>query len=95
MTFADLAKRKDVWQSGLEGWNVKDSEFLTGVRNEAVSKNTKGKLLRALQLRLQNRLPRDLVAAVNESENMEQLESWFDLSQTANSLAEFRTSAGI
>ncbi len=30
LTFAGLAKRKSMWQTGLEGWNVRDSTYIAG-----------------------------------------------------------------
>jgi hypothetical protein len=44
---------------------------------------------------LQNLLPADLVDTITEDDDPEQLDRWFDLSQTANTLAEFRANAGI
>jgi hypothetical protein len=99
LTFAELAKRKGVWQAGLEDWNVKESRFLAGWEKRGMDKGElkrqRKALLRALQLRLQNPLPTDLVSVVNASEDLDELERWFDLSQTANTLAEFRAQANV
>ncbi len=102
LTFAELAKRKGLWQAGLEGWNVKESKFLADWEKKGMEKGmekgmAKGELmakrkavLRFLQLRFQNPLSPDLVEAVNTCEDMNDLERWIDLSATTNSLAEFR-----
>ncbi len=92
LTFAELATRKGLWQAGLEGWNVKESKFLADWEKKGMAKGIeKGELmakrmavLRALQLRLQNPLPADLVNAVNASDDLNELERWFDLSQTVD-----------
>jgi hypothetical protein len=95
LTFAELAKRKGVWQAGLEGWNVQESKFLTDWATQAELKTLRKGLLRALQLRVQDPLPADLVERINRCKKMRDLERWFDLSLTANTLAEFRAGAGI
>jgi hypothetical protein len=99
LTFADLAKRKGVWQNGLEGWNVRESKFLAGWEKQGMNKGElkarRKDVLRAVQLRLQNPVLIDLVNAINASDDLEELERWFDLSLTANTIAEFRANAGI
>ena len=95
LTFAELAKRKGVWQTGLEGWNVRESKFLAGWEKQGIVKARREDVLRALQLRLQNPLPMDFVNAVNSCEDLTELQRWFDLSQTATNLTEFRANAGV
>jgi hypothetical protein len=95
----ERAKRKDVWRTESEGWIVRESKFLADwtkqAVKEAVLKERQKTLVRALQIRLQNPLPRDLVSALNSCEDMTELDRWFDLSQTATTLAEFRANAGV
>ena len=35
MTFADLARREDLWKKGLEGFSVQEPRFLKGIADEA------------------------------------------------------------
>jgi hypothetical protein len=95
LIFAGLAKRKSAWQTGLEGWSVRDSTLIASWIKDGELKAQRKTLLRLLQLRLQTTLPHDLVETVNDCEDMNDLERWIDLSATANSLTEFRANAGI
>lgn len=95
LTFAGLAKQKSVWQTGLEGWNVRDSTFIAGWLKEGELKGRRRALLQVLQTRLQNPLPSGLVDAVNDCEDSSELERWTSLSATAHTLAEFRATAGV
>jgi hypothetical protein len=72
-----------------------ESRFLNDWAKGAVLTVRRKNVLRALQLRLQDPLPSDLVERINRCKKMSDLERWFDLSQTTNTLAEFRASAGI
>jgi hypothetical protein len=74
---------------------VRESKFLSDWANQAALKARRRNLLRALQLRLQDPLPPDLIERINRSKKMADLERWFDLSQTTSTLAEFRAGAGI
>lgn len=95
MIFAELAKRKGIWQMGLEGWNVRESKFLKDWADQAALRSLRKTLLRLLQSRLQNPLPLDLLDAINDCEDQSELDRWIDLSVVANTLAEFRANAGI
>lgn len=74
---------------------MKDSKFIAGWIKQGRLKVWRQYTLRALQLRLQNPLPAELVNTVNGCTNLVKLERWFDFSQTATTLAEFRANAGI
>jgi hypothetical protein len=74
---------------------VTESKFLADWANQAVLKEKRNTLLSALQIRLQNPLPPDLINTITECDDPEQLNSWFHEAITANSLAEFRAHAGV
>jgi hypothetical protein len=103
LTFAELAKRKGVWQTGLEGWNVRESKFLADwtkqavkeAKKDAVLKEKQNALVCALQIRLQNPLSPDLVNTISECNDPDELDRWFQESLTANTLAEFRANAEV
>jgi hypothetical protein len=99
LTFAELGKRKGIWETGLEGWNVKDSKFLADWADQAASKaalkTRRQDLIRYLQIGFQNPLPSDLVNMINECEDQNELERWVEVAAAANALAEFRAQAGI
>jgi hypothetical protein len=52
-------------------------------------------LLRALELRFGGPVPAALASAVAELADLAELSRWFDVSQMAGSLAEFRAAVGV
>jgi hypothetical protein len=72
-----------------------ESKFLNDWANRAVLQARRKDLLRILQLRSRQLLPADLVEAVNGCDDQHELDRWFELTVTTNSLAEFRAGAGV
>jgi hypothetical protein len=94
LVFAELARCLGAWKTALEGWNVKTSEVVEEWKAEGRAEGqlqaTRGKLLRALQVRFGPDLPGELVKAIEEESNASALDRWFDLALTAPSLDRFR-----
>jgi hypothetical protein len=90
LMFAELAGCLAVWKTGLEGWNVKTSQLVEEWKAEGDLRTSRGKLLRALQVRFGPDLPVDLQQAVAGQHDLATLDRWFDLALTAASLDHFR-----
>ncbi len=95
LVFADLPGCRAVWETGLEGWNVKTSQIVEEWKEEGRAegdrRTSRAKLLRLLQLRFGPDLPADLQQAVEGQSDPAALDRWFDLAGTATSLDHFRT----
>src|SRR6266540_2595323 len=86
LLFADLAGRAKEWKQGFVGWNMGESKVANEWRADAV----RGNVLRALELRFRAPVPADLAEAVRALTDLRELGRWFDASQTATSIKEFR-----
>jgi hypothetical protein len=65
-------------------------EWQNQARAEAEVTRLRKDLLRALRLRFQGEVPPDLATAIERLTDVNDLEHWFDASQTAASLKAFR-----
>ena len=63
--------------------------------NEANLNRTRTLLLRALELEFGSPVPPDLAAAVNQLEDINELDRWFDVAHTTSSLDAFRAAVGL
>ena len=94
LAFARLAERREVWERGLEGWNVEESQQVLAwqekARREGKLEYARASLLRALQLRFRVQVPADLARAIEQVTSLDEMSRWFDASQTADSLEAFR-----
>jgi hypothetical protein len=104
--FAELAGRADVWQTGLEGWNVEVSQVVLEWQAQALAKGialgqaemlplVHTQLLQLLEANLKVELPADLIAAVNGQKEPAVLDRWSALARTASSLADVRAAFGL
>jgi hypothetical protein len=104
--FAELAGRREVWQSGLEGWNVEVSQVVLEweakgeARGEARGKAEGAAVLReTLITLLRNRFPQgvseDIFAAVQGQTDLATLGRWTATAGTAAELAEVRAAFGL
>jgi hypothetical protein len=90
LVFAGLVGHEPAWRQALEGLNMLRSKVMDEVRAEARRED----VLKALELRFQIQVPADLAAAVNTLPNLEEASRWFEASQTARSLEDFRATVG-
>lgn len=90
LVFADLARCLAPWKRALMGWNMRQSVVVNEVRAEVLRE----KVQRALELRFRTSVPADLAAGLAAITELDELSRWFDASQTANSLDEFRAAVG-
>jgi hypothetical protein len=82
------------WELGLKGYNMSESPFMKEVRQEGEIANQRKVLLEAAQLRYRTTVPSDLVAAINATNNMSELDRWFKAVFTAGDFDEFRATIG-
>ncbi len=87
LVFAELAGCADAWKRGLEGWNMIQSKQIQEWQDEARVQTrletTRQTLLRALELRFPGALPRKFVKRLEASDDLEELNHWFDAALTA------------
>jgi hypothetical protein len=106
--FAELADRSQVWNQGLEGYNVQTSQVVQEwirqgeakgeARGEAKGRAEgvqllQAKLLQLLRTRFSGEPAGEVVQAVQAQQDLEVLGRWFDLAMTASSLEQAQ--AGI
>jgi hypothetical protein len=89
--FAELAKRRNVWEKHLEGWNMEQSQVVLEWQNEGA----KATLLRVMRRRFGEPLPKEIEAAVKSQNNSDELGRWVDAASTANDLASWRVEIGV
>jgi hypothetical protein len=86
LVFAELAGSRDRWREALRGWNVLQSQQVLEWQANA----TANALLRMLQRRFHPEVPAELVATIQATTDMEQLNRWIDAAVTSASLDDFR-----
>lgn len=85
-TLAELTVRQALWKQALEGWNVKTSQQVQDWKAEARQED----LLRLLERRCRTPVSADLAKVISEMFDHNQLNQWFDVAATADSLDAFR-----
>jgi hypothetical protein len=90
LLFAELSDVRGQWKQALEGWNVRVSQQVLEWKNEAVVETRRADLLRLLEKRGKGPVPKDLMDAIQTTEDMDLLSRWFDAAAEANSLNDFR-----
>jgi hypothetical protein len=89
-----LARVRDAWRRGLEGWNVLQSEQVLGWQAMAAAETriatTRDHLLRLLQLPFPGPLPQDLMTTLQTTSDLDKLDHWVDAAVTVPSLEAFR-----
>jgi hypothetical protein len=94
LVFAELTQRGEAWRRALRGWNMRQSqqvlEWQEEARHETRIERARRYILRALQKRFQGPVPADLTERIESLTDLDELDRWFDASQTADSLAAFR-----
>src|SRR5262249_36130408 len=73
LAFARLAERREVWEKGLEGWNVEKSSYFAEIEARGMAKGEaegrRALLLRFLQRRFSDPVPEDVQKAVQAQDN--------------------------
>lgn len=94
LVFAELPGVWPAWKQALEGWNVRVSqqvlEWQAEARVEAELRLQRANILRLVEKRFQTTLPRDLVEALQGTEDLNTLSRWLDASAVSDNLDDFR-----
>jgi hypothetical protein len=90
LVFAQLSRRRTIWRSALEGWNMERSWQVMEWQAQAEARRARAFLLRTLQVRFQE-VPADIAAAIAAQNDLDELTRLFDVALTAPSLERFRT----
>jgi hypothetical protein len=105
--FTELTGREQVWQAGLEGWNVEVSQVVLEWQAQARAAGRaeglvegraealRAKTLRLLQAHFPEGLPADLTAALEAQQDPAVLDRWFDAALAARTLADVRAALGL
>jgi hypothetical protein len=96
--FGELTGCEAVWQSGLEGWNMREStvvaEWKAEGRAEGIAEGKRDALLLVLGQKFQAQVPDELVAAIEAQADVDVLSQWLITAVTAGSIEAFRTAIG-
>jgi hypothetical protein len=99
LVFSDLTDIRPEWSKALEGWNVRESqqvlEWKAEGKAEGQAETARDYLLFVLQARYRTPPPADVVARVNSMKNLAELKHWLGLTQSCDSLEQFRTAVGL
>jgi hypothetical protein len=94
LVFAELIPELVNWQRLLEGWEVRESQYLKSFedRGEAKGevKRARTYLLRGLQSRLGSPVPEPIRLAIEGTNDLAVLDRWFDAALAAASWADFQ-----
>jgi len=95
LAFARLADHREVWQKGLEGWNMERSPYFIEIEARGEAKGRRAMLLRLLQTRFGTPVPEEVKQAVQAQSDHSILEAWFDRALAAATLDELRKALGL
>jgi hypothetical protein len=94
LTFAELIPELVTWQRHLEGWEVRESQYLKSFedkgRHEGEVKRSRADLLTGLGLKLGGTVPEPIRLAIEGTNDLDTLDRWFRALFTVNSWEEFQ-----
>jgi hypothetical protein len=91
LVFAELIPELVNWQHHLEGWEVRESQYLKSFEDKGRVKQARADVLRILQSRLGMPAPEPIRLAVEGTNDLGILDRWFDAALAATSWADFQT----
>jgi hypothetical protein len=91
LVFAELIPELVNWQRHLEGWEVRESQYLKSFEARGEVKRARADLLEGLHLKLGGTVPEPVRLAVEGTNDLNTLERWFRGLFAVNSWAEFQT----
>jgi hypothetical protein len=86
LVFAELVKRRPLWQRGVEGMNVERSQVVLEWEQRGELRERRTSLLELLDAKFAESLPAELRQKVEAEEDLAILRSWFRSAATAASL---------
>lgn len=94
LVFAELTRELINWQRALEGWEMKESQYIRGWLNEGEAtgrvKMGQENVLAALEVKLSDPVPEDIRLAVAGTNDPDTLRRWLLAAVRASSWTEFR-----
>jgi hypothetical protein len=90
LVFAELIPELVNWQHGLEGWEVRESQYLKSFEDRGEVKRARADLLRVLRSRLGTPAPEPIRLAIEGTNDLGILDRWFDAALAATSWDEFQ-----
>jgi hypothetical protein len=94
LVFAELIPELVNWQRGLEGWEMRESQYLKSFEargeQQGEVRGRRAYLLRVLQSRLGTPAPEPILLAIEGTNDLGVLDRWFDAALAATSWADFQ-----
>jgi hypothetical protein len=90
LVFAELIPELVNWQRGLEGWEVRESQYLKSFEDRGEVKRARVDVLRGLGLRLGGPVPEPIRLAIEGTNDLQTLDRWFQAMLQVSSWAEFQ-----
>jgi hypothetical protein len=90
LVFAELIPELVNWQRHLEGWEVRESQYLKSFEDRGEVKRARADLLRVLLSRLGSPAPEPIRLAIEGTNDLGILDRWFDAALAAASWADFQ-----
>jgi hypothetical protein len=94
IVFAELTRCQVNWLQATEGWMMRESQYIKSwerVGEERAELRTqRASLLRLIRVRVQDPVPDAIKLAIEGTNDLSKLESWFDAAALVGSIAELR-----
>jgi hypothetical protein len=94
LVFAELTPELVHWQRALEGWEMKESQYIRGWLNEGKKEGLvearRAALLKLVRAKLRDPVPEEVSLAVEGTNDPDTLDRWFDAALQAANWADFR-----
>jgi hypothetical protein len=94
LVFAELIPELVNWQRGLEGWEVRESQYIKSIKAEGEQTGklaqAQADLLEGLEFRLGSPVPEPIRLAIEATNDRDTLKRWFRAMLTAGSWPEFQ-----
>jgi hypothetical protein len=89
LVFAELIPELVNWQRGLEGWEVRESQYLKSFEARGEVRGRQAYLIRVLEARLQTPVPGPIRLAIEGTNDLGALDRWFEAALAVTSWEEF------
>jgi hypothetical protein len=89
LVFAELIPELVNWQRRLEGWEVRESQYLKSFEAKGEVRRAREDVLKGLVVRLGSPVPEPIRLAIEGTNDLDTLDRWFRAMFTVNSWAEF------
>jgi hypothetical protein len=90
LEFAELIPELVNWQRGLEGWEMRESQYSKSIETRGEVRARRSDLLTGLGLKLGGTVPEPIRLAIEGTNDLPTLDRWFRALFTVNSWDEFQ-----